>query len=58
MFNGGDGFFVYGGGYGFCLMVGACFFFFFLIVLAGFFIHCGGWVCVYDGGWEIGRAHV
>ena len=43
------GFFVYGGRCGFCLMVVASFFFFFLIVLAGFFIRCGGWICVYDG---------
>ena len=46
-------FFVYGGGCGFCLIVVAgFFFFFFLIVLARFFILCGGWVCVYDGGWN------
>ena len=32
-------------------MVVARFFFFFKIVLARFFIHCGGWVCVNDGGW-------
>ena len=33
-------FFVYDGGCDFCLMV-----------VARFFIRCGGWVCVYDGGW-------
>ena len=26
-------------------------FLFFLIVLARFFIHYGGWVCVYEGVW-------
>ena len=52
MFNGGGEIFVYGGGCGFCLVVVASFVLFFLkIVLARFFIHYGGWVCVYDGGW-------
>ena len=33
-------------------MVVTMFFYFILfLVLVGFFIHCGGWVYVYDGGW-------
>ena len=45
------GFCVNSGGCGFCSMVVArVFFFFFKIMLARFFILCGGWVCVYDGG--------
>ena len=27
-------------------------YFFFLMVLARFFIRCGGWVCVNDGSWD------